>query len=302
MYDIAIIGAGPAGLSAALYALRAGKTVVIFEGNAIGGILNVIEKIENYPGFKSVSGTELAKKMSAQIMRFKPTVVKSFVVSVLETESSSDSKPELKESSGSPKDKKTPPPKSGRAFTVYTNSADYTARSVIYAGGAVRAPLPAAERFKGSGVSYCAICDGYFYRGKTVAVLGSGFTAREDAEYLIPLCKKVYIIGDIDIDGAETIGDKVVELIGQDSGADAGALAAVKLKSGRVLDIEGLFIALGLKDSVGVLTGVLGDTPMREGKVKDRIYIAGDAGAEFKQIVWAAASGAKAASDAVREL
>jgi len=283
VYDIAIIGAGPAGLSAALYALRAGKKVVIFEGNAFGGILNTIDRIENYPGFKAISGEALAKKMAAQVMRFKPKVVKSFAVSVLADDMDTDNEGEE------------------GGYTVYTNASDFKARCVIYAGGSVRAPLPAAEKFKGSGLSYCALCDGYFYKDKTVAVLGSGYTAEEDARYLIPLCKKVYVLGGVAVDGAESIDDGVAELIGSKQEAGKGeVLEAVKLKSGRVLKVDGLFIALGVKDSGGVLSAVLDGQSMQDGKIKDGLYVAGDAGAEFKQIVWAAASGAKAASDAVK--
>lgn len=266
MYDIAIIGGGPAGLSAALYALRAGKKTVIFEGNALGGTLNQIEKLENYPGFKSVSGPALTKKMVAQIMRFKPTVVRQFVVSVFEEEG---------------------------AFTLYTNTDEYSAKRVVYAGGVQRTALKAAENFSGSGVSYCATCDGHFYKGKTVAVLGKGYTADEDIKYLLPLCKKVYLIGKLEgADEVEQIDDKVVRLIGDE------ALTGIELKSGRVLDVDGLFIALGANSSGA---DILGGVQLNDGKIKDRLYAAGDAAAPFKQVVWACASGAKAATEALRE-
>jgi thioredoxin reductase (NADPH) len=263
MFDIAIIGGGPAGLSAALYALRAGKTVVLFEGEALGGTLSRLEKIENYPGYEQSSAKELSLSMQRQIQKYNPEIVRQFVVKVM---------------------------KSGEGFSIFTSSNDFSAKKVVYCGGIIKNTIAAAKDYKGGGLSYCATCDGFFYKNKTVAVVGSGYTAEEDVKYLMPLCKKVYLIGKLPQLEVEQFDDTVKEIIGQER------VEAIRLKSGKTLDIEGLFIALGTYSADSLF-----EIDAKKEKIKG-LFFAGDATGEFFQVVHACASGAKAATEAIKEL
>jgi thioredoxin reductase (NADPH) len=259
MYDIAIIGGGPAGMSAAIYALRAGKKVALFEGNLLGGTLNQIKKIDNYPGFKSISGKALAKKMEAQVLALEPDIIKQFVVKVMPSE---------------------------QGFDIITYTDFFTAKKVIYCGGSARRTIKAAETFSGGGISYCATCDGYFYRDKVVAVVGSGYAAQEDVEYLLSLCKQVYLIGKLPDTKAQQINSEIVKILG------TSKVEGIELKNGKSLEIDGLFIALG---------GV-GEDEIFDEEITGGVFRAGDINGEFKQVVWACAEGARAATTAIREL
>lgn len=265
MYDIAVIGGGPAGIAAAIYSLRGGKSTVLFEGNLLGGTLNQIKKIENYPGFKSMSGKTLSKKMTAQLLALNPEIIKQFVVKVLPSDN---------------------------GFEIITNTNSYEAKKVIYCGGERRGNIKAAEKFKGSGVSYCATCDGFFYRGKTVAIAGSGYTALEDAEYLLPLCAKVYLIGKNPglnaeaYNNLEIINSEVVKILGREK------IESIGLKDGHEIALDGLFIAMGGAGADDVLC----DAGQRG------VFMAGDITKKFRQIVWACAEGARAATSALQEL
>lgn len=265
MYDIAIIGGGPAGIAAGIYALRAGKKTVIFEGNFLGGTLNQIKKIDNYPGFKSISGKALTKKMTAQLLGFNPEIIRQFVVKVLPSDD---------------------------GFEVVTNTEVYEAKKVIFCGGERRGTIKATENFKGSGISFCATCDGYFFRGKTVAIAGSGYTALEDAEYLLPLCAKVYLIGKNpglnaeQYSNLEIINSEIISVSGDEK------LDGIGLENGRNLQIDGLFIAMG---GAGV-------DDILEDAGESGVFYAGDVTKAFRQVVWACGEGARMATLAIAEL
>lgn len=168
-YDIAIIGGGPAGYTAAIYAGRAGYTSAVFEKASPGGQMGITSSIENYPGFESVDGFELTAKMMKQAKLFGAALVNSEVT-----------RAEL----------------SGRTKLITTAKGEYECRAVIIASGAKPRLLgvPGEDEYKGRGVSYCATCDGMFFRGKTVIVSGGGDTAFEDALYLSNICGKVIIV------------------------------------------------------------------------------------------------------------
>ena len=169
LYDIAVIGAGPAGMTAALYAARAGKSVLLLESEMYGGQIVQSRLVENYPGTPEISGAELAMKMMEPLaaLGLEPTYGK---VKALQ--------------------------KAEDRFEIVTDSERYLARSVIVATGVGHRKLevPGEERLIGGGVSFCATCDGMFFRGREVAVVGGGNTAVQDALVLSELCSRVYLI------------------------------------------------------------------------------------------------------------
>lgn len=169
MYDIIIIGAGTAGLTAAIYGVRAGKKVLVLEAKTYGGQIINTPKIENYPGIKEISGFEYAKNLYEQAKDLGAEIRFEKVTAI--------------EQSGEEKMVKTP-------------KESYACRAVIIATGARNRPLslPREQELTGAGVSYCATCDGMFFRGKDVAVVGGGNTALEDAVFLSNYCSKVYVI------------------------------------------------------------------------------------------------------------
>ncbi len=170
IFDLMIIGGGPAGYTAALYGARAGLTVGLIEKLAPGGQMGTTDMVDNYPGFPDgINGFELAMNMKAGAERFGARTISAQVTGL-----------EL----------------SGDVKTLRTPQEDYKARTVILATGAQprELGLPNERELRGRGVSYCATCDGMFYRGKTVAVVGGGNTAVADALYLSRICEKVYLI------------------------------------------------------------------------------------------------------------
>ncbi len=241
MIDVLIIGAGPAGLSAAIYAERAGKHAVCLEALTVGGQIVNTPEIENYPGIKKTSGFEFSMALFEQATE-------------LGTEIVYEKAARIEEKPGSDVDKST--------YVVTTQSGkEFECRSVILATGAKNRHLGLAreEELLGKGISYCATCDGAFFKGKDVAVNGGGNTALEDALFLSNYCSKVYIIHRRDQfrgepknlealkgkDNIEYILDSTVtELIGEDR------LEKVAVKNKNTGDIKeipvsGLFIAIG---------------------------------------------------------
>lgn len=168
MYDIIIIGAGPAGLTAALYALRCGKKVLVLEGETFGGQITLTPMVENYPATGNISGMEFADKLIEQVTDLGGEIELGTVTEIID----------------------------GTTKKVITEDDKYEAKAVIIAAGVKHRTLGLAneEELIGSGVSYCAVCDGAFYKDKTVAVVGGGSTALTDALYLAAMCKKVYLI------------------------------------------------------------------------------------------------------------
>ena len=233
MYDIVVIGAGPAGLTAALYARRASKTVMVLEKGAFGGQITFSPKVENIPGFASLTGNEFAEKLVDQALGQGAEVD---LCEVTEIKDNGDTK------------------------IVVTDSGEYEAKAVIIATGATHR-LPGLDRefdFIGNGISFCAVCDGAFYEGKTVAVLGGGNSALQEAILLSDLCKKVYVIQNLETltgekklqeqlfkkDNVEIITlAKITELLGDSE------LNGVKIEANgeeKTLVVDGLFVAIGL--------------------------------------------------------
>lgn len=169
IYDIIIIGGGVAGLTAAIYACRAGKTALVFENNSFGGQISYSPEVENFPGFCKISGIDFSDKLLAQATAVGAKTLFDTVTDIADN---------------------------GKYKLVNALSGKYKCKAVIIAAGLThkKAGLRNEEKFTGHGVSYCAVCDGAFFKGKSVAVLGGGNTAAEDALFLSDICKDVTII------------------------------------------------------------------------------------------------------------
>lgn len=192
MYDMIIIGAGPAGLSAAIYGIRAGKSVLVLEGKTYGGQIINTPEVENYPGIKKMSGFEFAKGLYEQAKDLGAQIKMEKVVSVEKSDNREVSDMEAAQSDGNEEGGGNDAP----VFVVNTSKNSYECGALIFATGAKNRLLGLAgeQELTGAGISYCATCDGMFYRDKVVAVNGGGSTALEDALFLSNYCKEVYLI------------------------------------------------------------------------------------------------------------
>lgn len=297
MYDLIILGAGPAGLTAGIYAARGGLNAVIVESKAVGGQAALTAEIENYPGFASVSGYELVSLMQAQCEALGVSFVFDAPVALaLE---------------GDVK----------RVDTAYSGTLE--ARAVILATGALPRTLgiERESELMGGGVSYCATCDGAFFRGKPVAVVGGGNTAVEDALYLEKFASKVYLIHRRDAlradailadrvknSGVHIVWDSVVTALGGGKKLQSVTLKNVKSGDTSSLAVNGLFVAVGQKPATEGLTGVeldggyiVTDSEMRTSL--PGVFAAGDVRKKtLRQVVTAAADGAVAAESAIKFL
>lgn len=236
MYDLIIIGSGPAGLSAAIYAQRACLDTIVIEKNGISGgqVLNTWE-VDNYPGFPGVSGFELSRQFREHANKLGARFLQDEVIRV-----------EL----------------SGAVKKVICEEETYEAHCVILASGAHHRTLnvPGEELLRGAGVSYCATCDGAFFRGKTVAVVGGGDAALEDAIFLARMCEKVYIVHRRDkLRGAKRLQERLqtlenvkfvwnsetIAIEGEDQ-VEALRLRQTDTGEERRLEVDGVFIAVGI--------------------------------------------------------
>ncbi len=287
VYDCIIAGAGPAGLSAAIYACRFGHSVCIIEPLAPGGQLMYIDRIENYPASPSVSGFALADALQQQAEGFGAKIVYDEVTGINKAEG---------------------------IFSVTCSSGSYQAKTVIIATGATHRKLGimGEDRFEGRGVSYCATCDGPFYRGKDVIVVGGGDTALTEALYLSGLCKTVKLIHRRDtfraqellvkrVNEAENISLVMNHTLTSVNGDDK--VTSVTLDDGSEVSCDGLFIFAGILPSSQPFAdslktdaqGFIITDERLETSVKG-IYAAGDVRTTpFRQVVTAASDGALAA-------
>lgn len=314
MLDVVIIGSGPAGLSAAIYAKRAGLEAVTLEKNPVSGgqVLNTYE-VDNYPGLPGINGFDLGMKFREHADKlgceFK-------TASVLGIKKKQEAEAELRAASDAVEEES--------GFLVETDEGVLHTKTVIAAMGAGHAKLniPGEEEFAGAGVSYCATCDGAFFRNKVTAVIGGGDVAVEDAIFLARACEKVYLIHRRDelraakilqeevmsLPNVEILWDTTAEEIKGKEQVETVVLKNVKSGEIRKLDVDGVFIAVGIIPDSEILKGIVncdekGYVLAGEDCASDTpgIFAAGDIrGKKLRQIITAAADGANAVT-AVQE-
>jgi thioredoxin reductase (NADPH) len=299
---LVIIGSGPAGYTAALYAARANLSPLLFEGFQPGGQLTITSDVENYPGFpEGILGPELMEKFKAQAERFGTRYVLGEVTRV-----------DL----------------SRRPFSVWQEDNLHTAEAVIVATGASAKWLgiPSETQYRGKGVSACATCDGFFFRGVDVAVVGGGDTAVEEATFLTKYASKVSMVHRRDELRASKVMQErarknpkidlvwnatVDEVLGDGKGVTGVRLKSTKDGSTRDLAVKGLFMGIGHEPNTGIFRGQLDMNEVGYIKVKvpstatsvDGVFAAGDVSdPTYRQAVSAAGTGCMAAIDAERWL
>ena len=291
MYDIIIIGGGPAGLTAALYACRANKKTLVIEKETFGGQITFSPKVENIPGFISLTGNEFAEKLVEQVLEQGADVESCEVLEI----------------------------KDGDIKTVVTDDSEYQCKAVIIATGAKHRMLGIKdeEKYVGEGISFCAVCDGAFYKNKTVAVVGGGNSALQEAILLSDLAKKVYVVQNLDfltgekklsdqlykLENVEVITGVTVESFLGDSELNGIVIKKDSAGESRELSVDGLFIAIGLIPQNEAFKNVI-ELDGRGYAVIDEtcesatkgIFVAGDCRTKkIRQVTTAAADGATAA-------
>lgn len=296
-YDVVIIGGGPAGLSAGLYACRASLKTLLLERSMPGGQAATTDKIENYPGFpEGISGPDLMMKMDEQARRFGLESRFSEVMSVQQGQDNN--------------------------FILKTLEGDITAKTIIIATGAWSKPLgvPGEHEYRGRGLSYCATCDGAFFQGKTVAVVGGGDSAIQEGIFLTKFADKVYIIHRRDKLRAtkvlqekvknypkiEFIMDSVItSILGQDK-VEAVKIKNLKTDVEKAVAVDGIFVYIGKEPSTEIFKGfididergyIITDDKMQTSR--KGVFAAGDVRqTPLRQVVTAVADGAVAAVSA----
>ena len=295
MYDIIVVGAGPAGMTAALYALRANKTVLVLEAKVPGGQIVNASLVENYPAIEKISGAQYATDLYNQIKTLGCEFAFETVIRITE---------DLK---------------------VITSKNEYSAKAIILATGAQNRKLNIEneDKYIGKGISYCATCDGAFYKDKVTMVVGGGNTALEDAVYLSNLAKKVYLVHRRDSFRGENkyldelkskenikfiMNSKVSKINGDER------LKSVEIEDlnneTKTIEIDGLFIAVGQEPKNQIFEDIIKLDDKGYIKTVDgvhtnieKIYVAGDTkNKELKQLVTAVSDGAIAANVAIKEM
>ena len=300
MYDITIVGAGPAGLTAAIYALRADKKVLLLEKETFGGQITYSPRVENYPSQLAISGNELAEMMLSQVMEHGAEIELAKVTGI------------------------TP---SADGYVVHTDNGTFDTKTVIIATGSKHRQLglEGENELVGEGVSYCAVCDGAFYNGKKVAVIGGGNTALQDAVLLSDICTEVTVIQNLaQMTGESKLVSKlstkdnvkfvfntiVTDLIANESGLSAIKLLNTSNEEYSTLEVDGIFVAIGQKPENKPFENLTklndyGYIIADEACLTDTkgVFVAGDCRTKaVRQITTATADGAVAALAACRYL
>ena len=290
MYDIVIIGGGPAGITAGIYAVRAGKKVVVLEASHVGGKILQAHMVDNYPGVEHITGEELGKVFYEQALNLGVEIKMEKAMSIMDM---------------------------GEKKVVQTLDNTYETKAVILATGNDKRELnvPGEKDLIGKGVSYCATCDGNFFKKKTVAIVGGGEESVDDCLYLANLCEKVYFIYDrkmdvskLDKENIEILADaKVVKVNGTNR---VESITISRNNKNEDIEVSGLFVAIASVPETSYLLNGLTIDP--NGNViagedlltnKEGIYVAGDLRVKsLRQVATAVSDGAVAATAAIRYL
>lgn len=289
MYDIIIIGAGPAGMTAALYATRANKKILILEASNYGGQIINASHITNYPVEKDISGYDFASKLYNQIINHGVEIRLEKVLNI------------------------------NKNKEIETDKSIYKAKAIIIATGLKhrKLNLPLEEELIGKGISYCATCDGAFFKDKNVAVVGGGNTALEDSLYLSDICSKVYLIHRRDsfrgdpITIEKVLNKSNIEIIYNSNITKLNGISnleSIVLNNYKTIDINGLFVAIGQEPNTEYLNNIIEIDA--NGYIKsnelchtniDGIFVAGDIrDKSLRQLVTATSDGAIAATEAIK--
>ncbi len=299
VHDTIILGSGPSGLAAALYAGRASLKPLVVTGNEFGGQINTTSEVENYPGFNGETGPELVEVMKAQAERFGAEITMDYIENV-----------DL----------------SQRPFKLSSHGKDYYAKSLIVTVGASyrKLGIPGEETLTGRGVSYCATCDGFFFRDKEIVIVGGGDSAMEEAIFLTKFARKVTVIHRRDElragailekrarnnEKIEFIWDTVVTKINGETAVESLELENVKTGEKSTLKIDGVFIAIGHIPNSHLFEGQLDIDEQGFVRIDKRmrtnvegVWAAGEiADPIFRQAITSAGMGAAAAIEAERWL
>lgn len=292
-YDVIIIGAGPAGISASIYLKRANVNCLLLESEAPGGLLNKIHKIENYPGFTDDTGSILAFRMYSQV---ESLGIDLKIEKVINIKSGNDS------------------------YEVFTKNNVFVSKYIIIATGKTpkKLEIKNSEKYEGKGISYCAVCDGALYRNKDIAIVGGGNTAIDTANYMSNIANKIYIInrssnlradqkGQEEIKKLENVNvlynTKLKDIIGDDTGVQG-----VVLEDGTEINLSGIFVCIGQTNNSAFYQNLNLKTDNR-GIVVDKdlkttvnnVYACGDSiSKDLYQVVTATSEGAMVASNIIK--
>lgn len=293
-FDVVIVGAGPAGISAAIYLKRAGITPLIIEASAPGGTLNKTHKIDNYPGYLDKDGTTLAFRMYSQTEALGVPFKTEKVINI---------------------------EKNNNGFLIITKDNKYKTKYVLIATGKTPRKLKAenADAYEARGISYCAVCDGALYKDKDVAIIGGGNSAMEAVNYMSDIANKVYIVNRSDFLRADEkekevtknknveviLNKKVKKVLG-----DKEKVTGIILDDDSTLDVSGLFVCIGQESNVAYYQslnlnsdnkGIIVNNNMKTSC--DNVYAAGDAiSKDLYQVVTAVSEGAIAATNIIKKI
>lgn len=292
-YDVIIIGAGPAGISASIYLKRANVNCLLLESEAPGGLLNKIHKIENYPGFTDDTGSILAFRMYSQV---ESLGIDLKIEKVINIKSGNDS------------------------YEVFTKNNVFVSKYIIIATGRTPKKLEVknSEKYEGKGISYCAVCDGALYRNKDIAIVGGGNAAIDTANYMSSIANKIYIInrsnnlradqkGQEEIKKLENVNvlynTKLKDIIGDDTGVQG-----VVLEDGTKINLNGIFICIGQTNNSAFYQnlnlktdnkGIVVDKDLKT--TANNVYACGDSiSKDLYQVVTATSEGAMVASNIIK--